>query len=151
MIRLHTEDALAASALASAVVDIEEYGKTNMLLIASPEKAYEAFRKSLQVNLKLDESWESQQEEIAGKVTVWEFTIYQVRKEDVTVFTIGKSGVKEYTQVGGRGMMRMPEGTLVESTSIYSKIGFPVKGYLGMETYAWTDIAVDIVSSKESE
>jgi hypothetical protein len=147
-LKLRTEDAMAASALACAVIDVQEYGISHLLLIPSEEEAYELYRTALRHNLRLNEAWESDETDgIAGPVKVWEFIIYQVRGDDVWVSYFGESGSGSYTQTGGLGTIRMPDQTLVESTSIYSRIGFPVKGFLGIQLYAWTDIGVDIVSS----
>jgi hypothetical protein len=147
-LKLRTEDALAASTLACALIDVEEYGISHLLLIPSPEETFDTYRQALRNNLRLNEKWESEEADgIAGSVTVWEFIIYQVRGEDVEVIYFGESGSGSYTQVGGLGQIRMPDETLVESTSIYSRIGYPVEGFLGIKFYAWTDIGVDIVSN----
>ncbi len=45
------EDALALSNLASAVIDIEEYGITQKVLITDPEQAYERYCHALRENL----------------------------------------------------------------------------------------------------
>jgi hypothetical protein len=151
-LRLRTEDALAASALACAVIDVREYGISHLLLISSPQEAYEVYRRALRQNLGLNEEWESDGADgIAGTVKVWEFIIYQVRKDDVEVSYFGESGVGSYVSTGGLGHVRMPDQTLVESTSIYSRIGYPVEGFLGIKLYAWTDIGVDIVGSFTEE
>ena len=51
---MYMEDALALSNLASAVIDIEEYGITQKVLITDPEQAYERYCHALRENLGLD-------------------------------------------------------------------------------------------------
>jgi hypothetical protein len=45
------------------------------------------------------------------------------------------------------GRVRTPDGILIDSTSIYSKIGFPVEGILGINIYAEKEKSVDVVSN----
>ncbi|MDR2042809.1 MAG: hypothetical protein LBQ15_00265 [Clostridium sp.] len=141
------EDALAASNLASAVIDIEEYGRTHILRIASPETAYVSYQEALKGNLQLNADWESSSKELAaGKVEILEYIIYNVNGDDVTVSRFGQSGRSTWLEKGGVGKIKAPDGTLIETTSVYSRIGFPVEGILGISTYAEKEKSVDVVS-----
>ena len=144
-IRIDTEDALAASNLASAVIDIEEYGISHNIIIADPEAAYGIFKDALKVNMRLDDAWNSSKDEISGPVEIVEYIIYNVRNEDVEIHYFGHS---QYSQVitGGKGTVTAPNGKLIESTSIYSKITFPVDAIWGIQTTAVKEQLVDIVS-----
>lgn len=145
---LYMEDALAASNLASAIIDIEEYGTTHVIRIASPESAYEIYRQALKTNLQLNEDWENDNKElIAGKVTVLQYIIYNVEGDDVTVYHFGEGGTYSHYKAGSLGSIRTPDGRLVESTSVYSRIGFPVKGFLDVEVYAEKEKSVDIINN----
>ena len=57
---MYMEDALALSNLASAVIDIEEYGITQKVLITDPEQAYERYCHALRENLGLDNHFMAQ-------------------------------------------------------------------------------------------
>ena len=59
IIGTRTEDALALSNLASAVVDIEEYGSTHHLIITDAENAFNLYKSALKTNMGLDDSWNS--------------------------------------------------------------------------------------------
>lgn len=149
---LYMEDALAASNLASAVVDIEEYGMTHVIQIAGPREAYGIYREALKTNLQLDDNWEGTNKElISGKVEVLQYIIYNVNGGDITIYQFGESGSSTYQEMGGLGRVRTPDGILIESTSIYSRIGFPVEGILGINVYAEKEKSVDVVSSAVSE
>ena len=52
---MYMEDALALSGLASAVIDVEEYGITQKVRITDPEEAYERYCHALKENLGLDD------------------------------------------------------------------------------------------------
>ena len=51
----------------------------------------------------------------------------------------------------GLGSVKTPDGTLVESTSIYSRISFPVKGIFGVEIEAVKQKTVDIIRMMNQE
>lgn len=142
------EDALAASNLASAVADIKEYGSTHILQITSAQDAYDIYREALRTNLGLDDNWENAKLEwISGKVEVLQYTVYNVRDQDVTIYSFSEQGDFIREEKDGLGSVRTPDGTLVESTSVYSRIGFPVEGILGITVYAEKDNTVDLVAA----
>lgn len=145
---LYMEDALASSNLASAVIDVEEYGKSHVIRINSPEDSYTLYQRALKLNLELNEEWESQNRDlISGPVEVLQYVIYNVRKEDVTIYSFEDGGLRIWEEQGGLGSVRTPDGTLVESTTVYSRIGFPVRGILGISVYACKDKSVDIIAN----
>lgn len=151
-VSLFMEDALAASNLASAVIDIREYGSTGTIQIASPDTAYELYREAIRQNLQMDDNWESSNKDmISGQVQILKYEIYNVKEKDVTIYSYGAEGENITTIEGGLGSVRTPDGTLVESTSVYSKIGFPVKGIFGVEIAALKHKTVDIVRRDVSE
>lgn len=144
---LYMEDALAASNLASAIADIREYGMNHVVRIEHPDEAYRVYKEALRVNLQLDENWESSRKDlITGRVEVLQYIIYNVRGNDITVYCYGAEANSIYEEKGGLGSVRTPDGTLVESTTVYSRIGFPVEGILGIKVYAEKEKSVDIVS-----
>lgn len=147
------EDALAASNLASAVIDIREYGLSHMIQISDPEQAYSVYKEALKENLQLDDEWQgSNTDLISGTVRIEEYIVYNVREEDITVYsfeTDGRCNIRE--ERGGVGTVRTPDGTIVEATSVYSRIGFPVNGVLGVTIYARKDNTVDIVRNISEE
>lgn len=142
----YLEDALAASNLASALIDLEEYGISNAIIIENPGQAYERYCSALKGNLQLNEQWEGNNKTlISGAVTVENFTVYNVQDEVVTVYSRNAAGQINIWQ-GILGTVKAPNEVLIESTSIYSEISFPVEGILGVSVQAHKGKLVDIVS-----
>lgn len=144
---LYMEDALAAANLASAVIDLQEYGISNTIMIADPEKAYEKYCTALKGNLQLNEQWEGNNSSLlSGKVIVENYTIYNVQGNTVTVYYRGNDGLL-YVSQEELGACRAPNGVPVVSTGIYSEISFPVNGLFGVQVRAHKGKLVDIVEN----
>ncbi|MBO4980985.1 MAG: hypothetical protein J6C84_03715 [Lachnospiraceae bacterium] len=143
---MYLEDALAASNLASAVIDIREYGKSHTLLIGDPLQAYEIYQGALRDNLGLDANWEcGNRDLIAGRVTVERYIVYNVKDGMVRAVQISEDGsVREET--GPVGRMEAPNGVPIVSTGIYSEISFPVEGFLGTTVTARKGKLVDVTA-----
>lgn len=140
-----TEDALAASNLATAVVDIQEYGISHNLIVADPDNAYRIFQDTIRVNLNLTDTWMDSTGRISGPVTVEQYVIYNVRGQDVEVYSYGPGVTYASVVNGGIGSLTAPNGRTIESTSIYSRISYHVAGYFGTDVPAVKDNLVDIV------
>lgn len=148
---LYLEDALAASNLASAVIDLQEYGISHVVTIADPLAAYQLYCDAVRGNLGLNDQWEgSNQALIAGRVTVESYIVYNVGQDCVTVHIVDPAG-GIYSWQGALGAVTAPSGQVVENTGVYSEISFPVKGIFGMEVIAHKGKLVDIVSSFKAE
>lgn len=144
-ISLYLEDALAASNLASAVVDVEEYGISHKILIRSPQEAYERYRWAVRGNLNLDEGWRGQEGGILqGEVRIVNYIVYNVDEDKITVHYYDENGLlSEWHELPGGAVA--PNGAAIESTSVYSEIAFSVKGFLGTEVEAHKGCLADIV------
>lgn len=141
----YLEDALAASNLASAVIDLEEYGKTNVVLIQEPGEAYERFCVAVKGNLQLNDAWECRNKQlIAGKVSVARYIVYNVKDDMVTVSEVASNG-EIFQWQGTMGSVMTPDDTLVVATGIYSEITFPVEGFCGVKVNARKGKLVDVV------
>ncbi len=129
------EDALAAGNLASAVIDLREYGKTGIMQIKDPADSYRIYRDALAINLGLNAAGEGGNAAlISGRVQVESYIVYNV--SDGTVTEIRVVGEGAGTRTGRLGEIRTPEGQIVSSTGVYSRISYPVKGWLGTEVTA---------------
>lgn len=145
-VSLYLEDALAASNLASAVIDLEEYGSSHQILIKEPRQAYEKFCQAVKGNLNLNEEWEGTNKYmISGTVKIVNFTVYNVYKEKVTILSVMSDGEISMHQ-GALGSVRAPNGVVIEATSVYSEISFPIKGLFNIEAEANKGKLVDIVA-----
>lgn len=145
MISLYLEDTLAASNLASAVVDIEEFGITNKIIIKDSDTAYERYRRAVKGNLNLNEAWEGQEGGmIQGLVRIVNYIVYNVDGGEVTIYRYDENGLMTSWK-DSIGNAAAPNGIRIESTSIYSEIAFTVKGLMGMEIQAHKGNLADIV------
>ncbi len=142
---LYLEDALAASNLASAVVDLKEYGYSHFVCLKDPTEAFERYESALKNNLSLrDDGVSSKFSVITGSVRCESYIVYNVRGNQVETMTRQADGSWK-TEYGRLGEAMAPNGVLVERTGIYSEISFPVKGLFGMEMEARKGKLVDIV------
>lgn len=142
----YVEDALAASNLASAVIDLEEYGKSHVITIEDPQRAFLLYKEALCHNLHLDELMNTTNREvIAGKVCVLDYIVYNVSGESVTTFFLNENGQVTNTLTYKVGEVTTPDETVVESTTIYSRISFDVMGFGGQTYEATKEKSIDIV------
>ena len=141
----YMEDALAASNLAAAVIDVEEYGISNDLLIASPEDAFALYRTAIKGNLNLDDAWECPNKGlISGPVCVEQFLVYNVVQNTVEVSCVNADGSVSCWQ-GILGQETAPNGIPVEHTGIYSEISYQINGVFGLAVPAVKGKLVDVV------
>lgn len=144
MISLYMEDAVAASNLASAIVDVEEYGISKVLLIASPPEAYERYKKALQGNLNLDRNMRGYGNGVLqSEVVIENYTVYNVKGGVVEVYRYTPEGWTSWEAV--LGAERAPNGLLIENTSIYSEISSQMEVLRGVYIRAVKDGLADIV------
>lgn len=149
---MYMEDALAASNLASALVDIREYGKTHKVWIPDAEQAYLIYLDALRENLQLDEQWECANKAlISGKVEVVDYVIYNVDHDTVTAERVGSGGAVTESFSGLRGVLTAPDGSVIEHTGVYSEIAFPVQGLWNITVRAQKGKLVDIVAERREE
>ena len=143
---LYLEDALAASNLASAVIDVEEYGISHTVRITNVWEAYERYKEAVKGNLQLNDNWEcSNSALISGPVAIEEYIVYNVDASGVQSYRItAEEGITVTEAVAGS--VRAPNGTLITATSVYSEISFPVRGFRGMVFRAHKGKLVDIVA-----
>ncbi len=148
---MYLEDALALSNLASAVIDIQEYGRTHRVLIPDPEQAYDRYCSAVKENLGLDDNYEAVNHKlITGQVQIQKYIIYNVRGQKVSVWERNSSGQVQEWQ-GSLGEVRTPAGQLIETTGVYSEISYPVEGFLGVTVTAGKSKLVDVVSENNGE
>ncbi|MCM1026196.1 MAG: hypothetical protein NC432_07155 [Roseburia sp.] len=147
----YLEDALAASNLAAAVIDVEEYGISHRLQISDLQAARRRYETAVKGNLGLDESWECQNRGlISGPVQIVNFTVYNVSGDEVEIHYFDENGVLSSSR-GSLGQVRAPNGVLIESTGIYSELRYHITGFLGMETEAYKGKLADVKRTQEDE
>lgn len=128
---LYLEDALAASNLASAVIDVQEYGISHSILIADPSEAYGLYQRAVMANLNLDASWKAQEGSLVqGTVGIVKYIVYNVKGGGVMIYHFDADGRVTQRQET-LGSVTAPNGIPIENTSVYSEITFEVKGLFG--------------------
>lgn len=146
---LQMEDALAASNLAAAVIDTEEYGRTHEILIPA-ERAYSLYKKALKGNLSLDENWESPAKQwMSGPVVIEDFIVYSVLEDRILVTGLKADG-SLVSREGGLDSTYAPNGKKIEASGIYSEISFDVKGIFGLLHRARKNKLADVVNNAEN-
>ncbi len=141
----YLEDAICASCLAGAVIDVEEYGIEHCILIEDKECAYRLYCDALRENLGLDEKGECRNSSLlAGPIQVKCFVIYNVQHEAVEILSRTEEG-SWHTCYGRLGEVTAPNGQVVESTGIYSEITCLAEGLFGCNFGACKGKLVDIV------
>lgn len=145
------EDTLAASNLASAVIDLEEYGTSHRIVLENQEEAWERYCIAVRENLNLDAGWEHADKElITGPVRVVNYTIYNVKKDKVEVWQRDESGQISCWQ-GMLGSIYAPDGCRIENTGIYSELAFSVQGMFQTEVEAHKGKLIDVVGTQKEE
>ena len=140
----YMEDALAASGLASALIDIREYGKTHVVNIPDTNAAYERYCQCLKDNLGLADNWEAGNRKlITGKVKVENYSVFNVTGTNVEIWRMDRETVEHST--GRLGEVRAPNGQVIQYTSIYSEISYRVQGVFDIQIDARKGKLVDIV------
>ena len=148
---MYMEDALALSNLASAVIDVEEYGISGKVLITDPERAYERYCHALKENLGLDDSFTARNHKlISGRVEIQNYTIFNINGNRAEVWQRDNSGrVQIWTE--DADAVRAPNGQKIEETGVYSEITYPIEGFLGTEVTAHKGKLVDVISENNKE
>ena len=143
----YVEDALAASGLACALVDLREYGTSHVLRIEDEERSYAQYQVSLRTNLGLDENWECANKRlISGRVLLESFVIYNVAEGQVECCQMTGDRIERTT--GRLGEVCAPNGQTVEHTGVYGEISYELKGIWGMTVPARRGKLVDIVGEE---
>jgi len=145
----YVEDALAASNLASALIDVEQYGRDNTIRVKDPRHAFEIYREALFINLQLDEEGNSfQRELLQGPVRILSYIVYNVRQEGVDMYSFDGEGHLIDTRTELPDAIYTPDHVLVETTTIYSQVEFIVQGMGEQYITVRKEKSVDITRSE---
>jgi hypothetical protein len=145
------EDGLVASNLSAATIDLKEYGTTQQIINDDFSKSFNDYTISLKDNLKLDDNFQpiNNQGIICSKISIDNFTIYNVIGNDIQVISRSPDGsINNSTISNGAGVIKTPDGVLIKSTTIYSKISFKIKGYLTDIYNVYKEKSVDITDKE---
>lgn len=145
VISAEVEDALTVSNLASAIIDIEEYGKSHNIHIRDSERAFSMYYDALCSNLKLDTQLNTTNKDLlVGRVEIKEYILYNRRNGEIETIVMNQEGKIISCSLGQVGSVYTPNQVCIENTSVYSRIGFYVEGFAGKKIYGEKEKCIDI-------
>ena len=148
----YVEDALAVSNLASALIDVEEYGRSHSVRIRDTQNAFRVYRDALYYNLALNEEGYSAKEDLlTGQIELREYIVYNVFPQEIQISVYDGEGNCLRQERAGLGDVETPDGVPVEHTTIYSRVGFRVMGLMGRIIDAEKEKSVDIVRCESED
>ena len=96
-----------------------------------------------------EEGQSSQKALLEGPVKILSYMIYNVENDRVNVFSLSEGENMQQLPSGELGQIYTPDGILVETTTIYSRISFRVKGLGKQYIYAEKEKSVDVKRNEE--
>lgn len=142
------EDSLAASGLASAIIDVERYGIDHVKVISEPESAFSVYVSTLKTNLQLEDDFTSRMSWIDGKINIDEYCIYNVYEDYVEEVVVDGYGIKNIRK-GAMGDLCAPNGQVIKATGVYSEISFHTKDYWNKSQIARKGKLIEVRSINE--
>lgn len=142
----YLEDVLTQADLSALLIDPYHYGATGELVFENAQQTKDVFEQVLNKGIGEEEIRTGLG--IAGKATVLDFRIYEVQNGQITEMV--SSALENWTQrvyTFGEEVLA-PDGTKIETASIYAKIAVPVKFLFGIHMTAVREHCVDIVSEE---
>ena len=118
------ENSLVASTLASALIDLEEYGKSNDIIIKDYQQAFQIFSDTLYTNMRFEE------QDTIKNLYIKHYIIYNVKDGSVMYYCFDDGGYCNDIGMAILGTIKTPDHELVEHTTIYSCITYEVDGIL---------------------
>ena len=141
----YLEDCLTQANLAALLVEPYVYGSTGELVFEDLEKTRELFWETL--NKSLGEQKTRNQLGISD-VEVLDFRVYEVTREGSTEYVFGNGNSYIKTNFLPEVLLKAPDGTEIQSSSIYAKIAVSTHFIFGIEVTAMKEHCVDIVSEE---
>lgn len=146
----NVQDAVTLSNLASALIDIEKYSNSGVIQVKDINHSYLVYEDAMKVNLNLTEEMEPKSSQyIQSKIDILEYSVYNVIGSDIVltqkIFHNGVPITETLIHNGQVGVLMTPDGVMVTNTTIYSKIGFLIRGYRNRYHYVYKEGSVDIV------
>ena len=152
IINENAQDSVALSNLASALIDADEYSRSGIIKVKDIDTSYSIYEDALRENMNLSiDMYPSNSSYITSKIDVLEFSIYNVEGLDITHIRRSESNgtylVETIFYDGQLGILQTPDGVIITNTTIYSKVGFTIRGFLNSAHYVCKEGCVDIVNN----
>lgn len=130
-------------------IDLDSLTKDNKCLrISDPNAAFETFKKHLEINMKLDANLNGLSDSAAdGQVTIDEFTIYNVKANNVDIWTYSPSNHTFVESELDRSLavIRTSDDSIVNNTSVHTTISFNTDILFGQKKKTTVSVDTDIV------
>lgn len=129
-------------------IDLDALGQDNILKISDPNAAFETFKKHLKTNMKLDDNLNGLDGSAAdGQVTISEFTIYNVKDNNVDIWTYSPDThmFTESTADKSLSSVKTSDNSIVKNTSVHATIKFDTDFLFGQKKETTTSVDTDIV------
>ncbi|URZ05898.1 hypothetical protein [Clostridium felsineum] len=121
------------------------------LRITDIEGAFETFKQYLQKNMKLDSNMNGLSGSIAdGTVTIKEFTIYNVKENDVEIFTYSDNThifVRNEVKDKNTDVVKTVNNAIVKNTTVHATIQYNIDLMFGNKKEVTTSVGTDLVKN----
>ncbi len=147
------QDAVSLSNLAAAQIDKEIYNRNGTIQVKDFNEAYYAYEEALIDNLNLSMDRKPMNNEyIQTGIDILEFSVYNVVDLDITQIRrslINGIAVTETIDWSGQlGELKTPDGVNITNTTVYSRVGFTLKGFMNDSRYVYKEGCIDIVDQE---
>ena len=157
-----THDDLLSSELAAyKEIDLDKLGRSDdlkLIVFSDYNAAYNTFKEYLHYNLNLDENLNPKDKKfnfIKSRVNIEQFIIYNMEGNDIhrIILQENNSGgvniVSDDLIKDGKDKTKTPCGKIVESTTLYAKIGFDIERIFGQTQHVSIDEQTDIIKQQK--
>ena len=155
--KIQVADAITDANLAAAVVDTDLYGSAYRIENYNYTDMYNKYLRTLKASLDLDDTLTPRTSTyLASAVKIEDFWVYNVVKNEegeitrVILHKVYDNGIAtniDTTYTSDFDEIRTPDGSRVESLTIYSNISFDVDLIAGYKVNVSKDESVDVVSN----
>lgn len=145
------ENSLAAATLAGDIADCNLYGSSRIINIDNPKKSYELFKSSLKQNLYLDDKFYpiNKDSMVKSNIRIESYIIYNVVGNNIEENRVVSGTVNKYNHLNAVGKLKTPRGDVIKNTTIYSKIGFSIGGFMSINNdKAFKECVVDLTDKE---
>ncbi|MBE5928467.1 MAG: hypothetical protein E7267_03720 [Lachnospiraceae bacterium] len=141
------KDGLDSACLAAALIDLEDYAKDRFIFIPNYEYNRQIFLNALKENLNLNNDYTPKEKALFDRITVHEFIIYNIADGELYTYRYSDGKMPVLKTEGYDKNKRTPDGTLIESSTIYADIGMNVTSFAGVTKYVHVKSSVDVVNN----
>ncbi len=141
--QISVKDNLDVACLSSALINREIYMDDETIVF--DDSAYGIFLNNLKTNMMLDDNFYPVNECLYEKVNIHEFILYNVSNDALNIINYDNEGRVTRQTVDYTGNEVTPDGTLIQSSTIYADIGMMIRSFPGVEEYVHVTSSVDVI------